>query len=275
MRGMNMRAEMSARRADYTAWANGRPERKPLPEGLDISPCAGLESLAEILGALRKLKHEKSFLSKVFEARDKQLFPRDLLVATVPTKRGGRRPVGVIRRSLQFQKQKRSADLSIDFVWVIPDLRSSGLGRQLMAAGLLAGKPKDVRLQIAGSEANKAALGLYTSLGFVWEAHEEKAKEKTEMILTAEKADLAVAKLTAARAAQATPTPTPPPMQPSPCASVGASLCVPQSDRVALEREDEPAGGLEGTAAEDRRPPHPPKHDARCEQQRAVRLSAG
>lgn len=194
---MNMRAERSARRADY-CWSTGaRPERRPLPEGLDIGPCSSIEPLAEVIGALRKLKHEKNFLAKVFDVRDKQLFPRDLLVATIPTKRGGRRPIGVLRRSMMFDKKKRAKALTIDFVWVMPEFRSCGLGRTLMGAGLVSGKPKDVHLQVAGSEQNAAAFGLYTSLGFVWETDVDIAG-KTEMFLSAELAERAVARIASA-----------------------------------------------------------------------------
>jgi len=251
---MNMAAEMSARRADYTAWTSGtRPERRPLPEGLEIAPCANLDSMSEILGALRKLKHDKNFISKVFESRDKQLFPRDLLVATVPTKKkGGRRPIGVIRRSMLFDKKKRSTDLSIDFVWVLPDYRSCGMGRQLMAAGLISGKPKTVHLQIAGSEANTAALGLYTSLGFVWEEHEENAKEKTEMVLKAELAEQAVANVAAAG------------KPPLPLPRVSSELAVESGGRVTLRlTTGKPS------------PPQSKRRAPQDEQQRAVRLSAG
>ena len=211
---MNVRNEheMSARRADYIAWTAGNSERRTLPDGFEIGPSASIEELGDVLGALRKLKHDRNFIAKIFESRDKQLFPRDLLVATVPTRKGGRRPVGVIRRTLRFNQKKRTTDLSIDFVWVMPDYRSCGMGRQLMGAALVSGKPKDVYLQIAGSEANKAALGLYTSLGFVWEQHEETAKEKTEMILVAELAEAAVSKLAARRTATgAASLPAPPP----------------------------------------------------------------
>ena len=212
---MNVRNEheMSARRADYIAWTAGNSERRTLPDGFEIGPSASIEELGDVLGALRKLKHDRNFIAKIFESRDKQLFPRDLLVATVPTRKGGRRPVGVIRRTLRFNQKKRTTDLSIDFVWVMPDYRSCGMGRQLMGAALVSGKPKDVYLQIAGSEANKAALGLYTSLGFVWEQHEETAKEKTEMILVAALAEAAVSKLAArctATGVASLPAPPPP-----------------------------------------------------------------
>ena len=208
---MNMQREMSARRADYVAWNGGEraQQRRPLPEGLEITPCGAIDALSEVLGALRKLKHDKNFLSKIFESRCKQLYPRDLMVATVTTKKGGKRPIGVLRRSMQFDKKKRSADLYIDFVWVLPDYRSCGLGRHLMGAGLVTGRPKDVRLQLAGSEANKAALGLYQSLGFVWDSGQETAKEKTEMVLRADLAAQTVAKIDASRAQPCPPAPAP------------------------------------------------------------------
>ena len=199
-----MPSEMSARRADYLAWTSAeRPARKPLPEYLKLEPCARVESLAEVRGALKKLKHDSHFMAKIFDHRCKQLYPRDLLVATIPTRKGGRRPVGILRRSQRFDKEKMRSALSIDFVWVLPEFRSCGLGRQLMGAGLVSGKPKDVRLQVAGSEANTAAVGLYSSLGFVWA---EDAPDKTEMILSAERAAATTAVITA----RATP---PPPSQ--------------------------------------------------------------
>ena len=85
-----MPSEMSARRADYLAWTSAQHVRKPLPDDLAIDPCRSLESLAEVRGALKKLKHDSHFMAKIFEHRCKQLYPRDLLVATVQTRKGGR-----------------------------------------------------------------------------------------------------------------------------------------------------------------------------------------
>ena len=160
---MPAKAEISARRADYTAWTRSPSTSSAVASAathsLTIEPCEGMEPLAEIVGALRKLKHDKKFLAKIFERRDKQLWPRDLLVAYLPTKRTGKpRAVGLLRRSFIFDKEKNSRALSIDFVWVLPEVRSCGCGRQLMAAGIVCGKPKDVHLQVAGSEDNKAAV---------------------------------------------------------------------------------------------------------------------
>merc|ERR1711998_709726 len=76
----------------------------------------------------------------------------------------------------------------------MPEFRSCGLGRLLMGAGLIAGKPKDVRLQVAGSDGNKAAVGLYSSLGFQWA---DDAPEHTEMVLSAEQAERAVSTVAA------------------------------------------------------------------------------
>ena len=104
-------------------------------------------------------------------------------VATVPTKRGGRRPAGILRRSFKFDKEANRSIIYVDFVWVFPEFRGCGLGRQLMGAGLVVGKPKDVRLQVAGSDENRAAVGLYTSLGFAWA---KDAPERTEMVCSAE-----------------------------------------------------------------------------------------
>ena len=135
---MNVRNEheMSARRADYIAWTAGNSERRTLPDGFEIGPSASIEELGDVLGALRKLKHDRNFIAKIFESRDKQLFPRDLLVATVPTRKGGRRPVGVIRRTLRFNQKKRTTDLSIDFVWVMPEKTEMILVAELAEAAV-------------------------------------------------------------------------------------------------------------------------------------------
>merc|ERR1712087_733016 len=80
----------------------------------------------------------------------------------------GRRVVGMLRRSMRFDKEAGRASLYIDFIWVVPEMRGRQIGRQLLLEGLLVGKQKDVRLMVAGSGANKAAVGLYQSLGFHW-----------------------------------------------------------------------------------------------------------
>jgi ribosomal protein S18 acetylase RimI-like enzyme len=182
--------DRSARRADYLSGSQGsvRSEAHPM---LDIRPCETTEQLSEIVGALRKLKHEKSFIHKIFEGRDKQSWPRDLLAAYVQSKKGKPRAVGVLRRSLRFDKATNRKSLSIDFVWVMPEFRSCGCGRALMAAGLVFGKPKDVWLQVAGSDDNKTAVDLYKSLGFEWD--EESSPKHTEMLLLAERVPSAVA----------------------------------------------------------------------------------
>ena len=136
-------------------------------DGLFIEACANGTDLCEIIGELRKRKHEKEFLTKIFEKRDKQLSPRDLLVAYVPTKRGGLRAAGLLKRSLKFDA-RRGSHICIDFVWVLSDFRRHGIGRRLLMDGLLAGRPKPVRLLVAGSEENVRAVGLYESLGFRW-----------------------------------------------------------------------------------------------------------
>lgn len=173
-----------------------------------IEPCDSIEPLQEIIGRLRKLKHDKNFLAKIFERRDREIWPRDMLVAyTPPKKKGGRpRAVGILRRSFMFDKDKGCKSLTIDFVWVMPELRSCGCGRQLMAVGILCGKPKDVHLQVAGSEENVRAVALYSSLGFVWDPD---APKHTEMILSADQAVDAAAKASA-RKPKATATPQPP-----------------------------------------------------------------
>ena len=93
-----MPREMSARRADYVAWtesaasaAASKATSSPA-SSLTIEPCKTVdEQLGEIIGALRKLKHDKNFLAKIFERRDRELWPRDLLVAYMPSKRAGKR----------------------------------------------------------------------------------------------------------------------------------------------------------------------------------------
>ena len=67
-----------------------------------IEPCANGAELCEIIGELRKRGHEKEFITKILEKRDKQLFPRDLFVAYVPTKRGGLRAAGLLLLHGQF-----------------------------------------------------------------------------------------------------------------------------------------------------------------------------
>ena len=56
-----------------------------------IEPVADLEPLHEVRGILRK-KFDKKFIDELFDKRDKQLFPRDLLAAYLPTRRS-RRPI--------------------------------------------------------------------------------------------------------------------------------------------------------------------------------------
>lgn len=263
--------EMSARRKDYTQAAQATA-RRPLPADLEIGPCRSTEPLAEVRGALKRLKHDAAFMAKIFETRCKQLYPRDLLVATVPTKKGGRRPAGILRRSQRFDKEAGCACLSVDFVWVLPEFRACGLGRQLMGAGLVSGKPKDVRLQVAGSEANTAAVGLYTSLGFSWA---EDAPPKTEMLLTAEGAAAAVEAIARAAARQGAPIPTLPPTPPTMAARAVSASVRAQPDgsvRVRLAAEAAapltvlgPPGAVAARA----------KASASSAQDRAVRLSAG
>lgn len=150
-------------------------------DGLLIEASPTIEPLGEIIGMLRKREHPKEFLAKIFEQRDKQLFPKDLLVASFPTRKGGRRAAGMLKRSLKFDA-KRGCHVCIDFVWVAPDFRRRGLGRGLLMAGLRAGsKDKPVRLLVAGSENNYRAVGLYESLGFRWVS-----SLMTDMVLAAE-----------------------------------------------------------------------------------------
>jgi GNAT superfamily N-acetyltransferase len=131
-------------------------------DGLVIEACANGAELCEIIGELRKRKHEKEFITKIFEKRDKQLFPRDLLVACMPTKRGGLRAAGLLKRSLKFDA-RRGSHICIDFVWVLSDFRRLGIGRRLLMDGLSTGRPKAVRLLVAGSENNFRAVATAAS----------------------------------------------------------------------------------------------------------------
>lgn len=116
-----------------------------------IEPCSSLAELGEVRAHLKK-KQERGFLVDIFEKRDKQLFPRDLLVAFVPTRRsgrakvdgdgdcrGGRRAVGILRRTLKFDKVQRCSSLYIDFVWVMKEARGLHIGRKLLNAGIQLG----------------------------------------------------------------------------------------------------------------------------------------
>lgn len=155
-------------------------------EGLFIDTAKSVEPLSDIIGKLRKLKHSKKFLDGILANRDKQLYPRDLLVAYVPTKskKGtGQRAVGILRRSLKYDKEKNRSSVYIDFVWVMPEARGQRVGKKLLLEGIVAGKQKDVRLMVAGSDSNRAACALYESVGFRWD---EDAPPKTEMVLNAE-----------------------------------------------------------------------------------------
>ena len=91
-------------------------------DGPVIEACASTKSLSEIVGVLRKREYKREFLSGIFEQRDKQLFPRDLLVASVRTRRGGLRAAGLLKRSLKFDAE-RGSHVCIDFVWVHSDYR--------------------------------------------------------------------------------------------------------------------------------------------------------
>ena len=68
-------------------------------------------------------------------------------------------------------------------MWVAKDARGLQIGRRLLTAGLRLGKPKDVRLLVAGSEENPAAVGLYESVGFHWtsELRSEMVLEKSRL----------------------------------------------------------------------------------------------
>ena len=179
------------------AWSAQRAPLRCSPDEVQIAPTEDLSGLAEMRGRLRGMKHSKGFLAGVFDGRDKQLFPRDLLTLRIPTRRAksgaqqtgagpqpdappseGSRAVGFLRRSLKFDKSQMRAALYIDFVWVLPELRGHGLGRRLLEAGLVLGKQKDVRLLVAGSDENRVAVQLYRSLGFEWTS-----ALRTEMLL--------------------------------------------------------------------------------------------
>ena len=179
-------SRLSARSQDYLCPVTTPPSCSIDCAGLTIDTAKSVELLSEIIGRLRKLKHSKKFLDGIFSSRDKQLYPRDLLVAYVPTKSrkggSGLRAVGILRRSLKYDKEKNRSSVYIDFVWVMPECRGQQVGKRLLLTGIVVGKQKDVRLMVAGSEANKAACRLYESVGFRWD---ETAPPKTEMLLDA------------------------------------------------------------------------------------------
>jgi len=133
-----------------------------------IRPCGSADELGDVRGQLRKREHQRGFINSILDMRDRQLYPRDLLVAWVPARRGGQRPAGVVRRSLKFDKAAGRSSLHVDFVWVAPEFRGQQIGRALLVESLLFGKPKDVRLEVAGSVSNLVAIRLYESLGFRW-----------------------------------------------------------------------------------------------------------
>eukprot|EP00325_Prymnesiales_sp_UTEX-LB-985_P002152 CAMPEP_0174705988 /NCGR_PEP_ID=MMETSP1094-20130205/9005_1 /TAXON_ID=156173 /ORGANISM="Chrysochromulina brevifilum, Strain UTEX LB 985" /LENGTH=258 /DNA_ID=CAMNT_0015904213 /DNA_START=53 /DNA_END=829 /DNA_ORIENTATION=+ len=253
--------DRSARRADYLGPKG--PRGRPPPPGLSVCACESLDSLAEVRGALKKLKHDKNFLAKIFATRDRQLFPRDIITAVVPTKKGGDRPIAMLRRSLIFDKAKNRKALSIDFVWVMPEFRSCGIGRLLLQEGILVGRPKDVHLQVAGSEANTAAVGLYQSFGFAWD---DDAPDKTEMILLAESVEAAASMSREQTAAPPAPAAAPAPLR------VTAGLLVTADARVSLHL----GVGWEADKASVRASPIAGTMPcARGAHDQAVRLSAG
>ena len=133
-----------------------------------IRPCGSADELGDVRGQLRKREHQRGFINSILDVRDRQLYPRDLLVAWVPARRGGQRPAGVVRRSLKFDKAAGRSSLHVDFVWVAPEFRGQQIGRALLVESLQFGKPKDVRLEVAGSVSNIVAIRLYESLGFRW-----------------------------------------------------------------------------------------------------------
>ena len=232
--------------ADRAPAAASRPRSPSSRASAPLERARRYSRRAQKAQARQELPAPKSSRSPIFAARSKSSSTtrtsrtrssrrdRDLLVAYLPAKKAGKlRAVGLLRRSLVFDKEKNSKALSIDFVWVMPEVRACGCGRQLMAAGLTCGKPKDVHLQVAGSEDNKAAVGLYSSLGFVWD---ENAPKKTEMVLEADKVVEAAEKAKARRKepqAQPVATPTPPPTQEA-GGGVDVALQVFASGRVAL-----------------------------------------
>ena len=69
-----MPREISARRADYTLWQNASVDGTGVASSsLMVEPCESVEPLQELVGRLRKLKHDKNFLAKIFERRDREL----------------------------------------------------------------------------------------------------------------------------------------------------------------------------------------------------------
>lgn len=125
--------------------------------------------LGEVRGECVKRGQAKEFLDACLKDRCKQLYPRDLPCVEVPTKRGGYRPVGMLRRTLRFHKELRCSQVVIDFIYVLKSHRGMGLGRKLLERGMVAGKKaKPCTLLVAGSEDNVTAVKLYESMGFTW-----------------------------------------------------------------------------------------------------------
>lgn len=136
---------------------------------VSVSPAKSAAGLGEIRKECIARGQDPEFLKGLLDSRCKQLFPRDLLVATVPTAGGGKRIVGMLRRTQRFLKEERRSMIVVDFVYVLRSHRGLGIGRQLLVEGMLSGKkPKPCSLLVAGSENNVVAVKLYESLGFRW-----------------------------------------------------------------------------------------------------------
>ncbi|KAJ1621666.1 hypothetical protein T492DRAFT_846893 [Pavlovales sp. CCMP2436] len=130
---------------------------------------ASRAELGELKAECVQRGQHRSFLHDTFEKRDRQLFPRDLLLALTPTKKGGFRTVGVLRRSLRYNKEENRRIVYVDFIYVLKSNRGQGIGRKLLECAMLFGKvTKPVGLIVAGSESNVPATALYKSLGFQW-----------------------------------------------------------------------------------------------------------
>lgn len=148
-----------------TAHCDASPRRLPVSVKFD----APMAELGELRAECIARGQSKEFMRETLEVRCRRLFPRDLIVAQVPTKKGGLRVVGVLRRSLRWCKVESRCIVYVDYLYVMRSHRGQGIGRKLLESAMLYGrKPKPVGLMVAGSEANVCAVALYESVGFGW-----------------------------------------------------------------------------------------------------------
>lgn len=117
----------------------------------------------QLIGKLRK-SHDQKFIHFVFRQRDKSMFPYDLIIAKHENAQ-----VGLVRRSLKYNQEKKTHYIFIDFVYILPEYRGVGYSAPLFNNGLSYGKGMhDVRLHILNGENNVPAYRLYKKFGFEW-----------------------------------------------------------------------------------------------------------